>query len=70
MKSLETKVSVHNWFRSAEALAKEKGCLFSTIDTMDWEALDFYKKLGYEVELERRGFAKDTVMYGLRKDWV
>lgn len=55
--------------QSAEDLAKQNGCLFSTIDTMDWQALDFYKKLGYEVELERHGYRDDTIMYSLRKDW-
>ena len=55
--------------RAAEDLAKSHGCLFSTLETMDWEALDFYKKLGYYLELERRGYFKDSIMYSLRKDW-
>ena len=35
---------------------------------MDWEALDFYKKLGYYVEFERHGYLKESVFYFLRKD--
>jgi GNAT superfamily N-acetyltransferase len=32
--------------RSAEDLARQKKCLFVAVNTMHWEALDFYKKLG------------------------
>jgi ribosomal protein S18 acetylase RimI-like enzyme len=53
----------------AENLAKEKGCTFSTVNTMDWEALNFYKKLGYHVELERKGYCKNSIFYFLRKDF-
>jgi ribosomal protein S18 acetylase RimI-like enzyme len=51
-----------------ENLAKEKRCLFMAVNTMDWEALDFYKKLGFHVEFERHGFEKDSAFYFLRKD--
>lgn len=53
--------------QAAEKLGKEKGCLFSTVNTMDWEALDFYKKLGYWIEFERQGYAKESTFYFLRK---
>jgi GNAT superfamily N-acetyltransferase len=55
--------------QAAEKLGKERGCTFSTVNTMDWEALGFYKKLGYVVEFTRRGYAKDSVFYFLRKDF-
>ena len=54
---------------SAEKLGKEKGCLFSAVNTMDWEALGFYQKLGYQIEFERHGFLKDSVFYFLRKNF-
>lgn len=54
---------------AAEKLGKDKGCLFSTLETMDWEALDFYKAHGYVVEMERHGYNDNVVMYLLRKDW-
>lgn len=54
---------------AAEKLGKDKGCLFSTLETMDWEALDFYKAQGYVVEMERHGYNDNVVMYLLRKDW-
>lgn len=55
--------------KSAEKLGREKGCISSTVNTMDWEALDFYKKLGYHVEFERRGFVNNSILYFLRKEF-
>jgi ribosomal protein S18 acetylase RimI-like enzyme len=51
----------------AERIARENGCTFSTVNTMDWEALPFYQKLGYHVEFVREGFVKNTKMLMLRK---
>lgn len=53
---------------AAEKLGKELGCTFAAVNTMDWEALAFYKKLGYEIEFKRRGFLKNSIFYFLRKD--
>lgn len=53
---------------NTEALAKENKCKFISVNTMDFEALDFYKKLGFIVEFERQGFEKDSKMYFLRKN--
>jgi predicted acetyltransferase/GNAT superfamily N-acetyltransferase len=47
---------------------KNRGCTFANVDTMDWEALDFYQKLGFTVEFERTGFHKNSVSYALRKE--
>ncbi|KTC84496.1 GNAT family N-acetyltransferase [Legionella brunensis] len=54
---------------AAEQYGKEKGCTFATVNTMDWEALDFYKKLGFSVEFARRGFLKNSTFYFLRKEF-
>jgi ribosomal protein S18 acetylase RimI-like enzyme len=54
----------------AEKLGKDRGCTFGAVNTMDWEALGFYKKLGYEVEFERHGFEKNSVFYFLCKAFV
>jgi len=35
-----------------------------------WEALDFYKKLGFYIEFERKGFDKDSIFYFLRKNLI
>lgn len=54
--------------QSAEKLAKNNKCHFMTVNTMDWEALDFYKKLGFYVEFERKGYDKNSIFYFLRKN--
>lgn len=55
--------------QAAEKLGQKNNCLFATVNTMDWEALDFYKKLGYHVEFERKGFSKNSIFYFMRKDF-
>jgi len=54
--------------QEAEKLAVKTGCSFMAVNTFDWEALDFYKKLGFVVEFERKGFHKNSVFYFLRKN--
>lgn len=54
--------------QKAEELAKNSGCNFIAVNTFDWEALDFYKKLGYYVEFERKGFDNNSTFYFLRKN--
>lgn len=49
---------------------KENGCTFATVNTMDWEALGFYQKLGFKIEFERHGFLKNSIFYFLRKDFL
>jgi GNAT superfamily N-acetyltransferase len=56
------------FMEKSEELARENNCHFMAANTMDFEALDFYKKLGFSIEFERRGFHKDSSMYFLRKD--
>jgi ribosomal protein S18 acetylase RimI-like enzyme len=51
----------------AEKIAKERKCIFATLNTMDWEALPFYQKLGYSIEFVREGYDKASKMYMLRK---
>lgn len=52
----------------AEAIGKERGAQFVTLNTMDWEALPFYQKLGYSIEFMREGYSKDSKMFMLRKN--
>ncbi len=56
--------------QKAETLAKESKCNFIAVNTFDWEALGFYKKLGFYVEFERKGFDKNSIFYFLRKDLI
>jgi ribosomal protein S18 acetylase RimI-like enzyme len=53
---------------AAENLGRKRNCSFISLTTMDWEALDFYKNLGYDVEFVREGFEKNSKMYLLRKN--
>lgn len=53
--------------QAVEDLSRQKNCSFITVNTMHWEALDFYKKLGFYVEFERHGFDKEGIFYFLRK---
>ncbi len=52
----------------AEQLARDSACSFIAVNTFDWEARDFYKKLGFTIELERQGFDKNSVFCFLRKN--
>ncbi len=56
--------------QAAENLARDRNCKMICIRTMSWQALDFYKKLGYVVELAQGGFIYNSTMYHLRKDLV
>jgi ribosomal protein S18 acetylase RimI-like enzyme len=53
----------------AEAYAREHNCSFAYVETMSFHALEFYKKLGFKVDLCRSGYALDTSFYYLRKDY-
>ncbi len=53
--------------QKSEELAKREHCRFVTVNTMDWEALPFYKKLGYNVEFVRNGYEKNSKLYFLKK---
>lgn len=52
----------------AEKIGRERGAIFVTLNTMDWEALPFYQKLGYSIEFTREGYQKDSKMFILRKN--
>jgi ribosomal protein S18 acetylase RimI-like enzyme len=55
--------------KAAERLALEKKCVSAAVNTADWEALEFYKKLGYRVELARYGLANNSIFYFLRREF-
>lgn len=56
--------------QQAEILGRQKNCLAAAVNTMQWEALEFYKKLGYHIEFERKGLIPNSTFYMLRKDFV
>lgn len=47
---------------------REHGASFVTLNTMDWEALPFYQKLGYSTEFIREGYETNSKMFMLRKN--
>lgn len=55
---------------AALTYGKEKNCNFATVNTMDWEALGFYQRLGFKIEFQRSSFHKNSVFYFLRKEFL
>ena len=51
-----------------ESTGRRLGCMHSRLDTAEFQALDFYLKLGYVVYGELVGFPLGTTTYYLRKD--
>lgn len=43
-------------------------CPFAFVETMSFQALRFYQKMGFELELTRFGYKHNTALYYLRKD--
>lgn len=52
----------------AEKIGRMHGATFVTLNTMDWEALPFYQRLGYSIEFTREGYEKGSKMFMLRKN--
>jgi ribosomal protein S18 acetylase RimI-like enzyme len=48
--------------------AKKQGCKFVFVETMNFQAPDFYQKLGFKIEFVRHGYDKKTSLYYLKKD--
>lgn len=43
-------------------------CPFAFVETMNFQALDFYQKMGFELEFTRSGYKHGTSFHYLRKD--
>ncbi len=54
----------------AFSFAIENNCLFCTLETMDFQALDFYKKHGFSIEFAQLGYENNSTYYFLRKELV
>jgi ribosomal protein S18 acetylase RimI-like enzyme len=54
--------------QEVEKLGREKKCHFMTVNTFDFQALDFYLKIGFETEFKREGYPKNSTMHFLRKN--
>jgi GNAT superfamily N-acetyltransferase len=49
---------------------KSQGCTIAFVDTMSYQALGFYQKLGFVLEFTRTGFAHDSSLHYLKKSLV
>ncbi len=47
---------------------KSRNCTFAFVETMNFQAVGFYQKLGFNVELSRGGYDKNSSMNYLKKD--
>ncbi len=43
-------------------------CPFAFVETMSFQALEFYEKIGFQLEFTRSGYSHDTSFHYLRKD--
>ncbi len=46
----------------------ENKCSFALVETMSYQALDFYKKMGFYLEFTQKGFSYGTSLHHLRKE--
>lgn len=46
---------------------RENKCLFAFVETMSFQALDFYRKMGFELEFTRSGYKYDASFHYLRR---
>lgn len=54
----------------AEQQAKARGCVAAQVDTLSFQALDFYRKLGFEVIGEIAGFPLGHKRYFMLKQFA
>lgn len=45
-----------------------RACHFAFVETMSFQAPDFYKKMGFTIEFSRSGYDKNTTFHYLRKN--
>lgn len=47
---------------------KKQGCHFAFVETMSFQAPEFYQKMGFKIEFSRSGYAKNTCFHYLKKN--
>ena len=52
---------------AAESFGRDQNVSIFAVNTMDWEAKEFYERQGYRVEFTRTGFENDSILYYMRK---
>jgi ribosomal protein S18 acetylase RimI-like enzyme len=48
----------------------EKKCSFAFTETMSFQALEFYKKVGFQLEFTRSGYSHGTSFHYLKKEFL
>ncbi len=54
--------------KHAFEFGKSRGCTFAFVETMNFQALEFYQKLSFKIELSRNGYDKGTSFHYLKRD--
>ncbi|GGY21691.1 GNAT family N-acetyltransferase [Paludibacterium paludis] len=57
----------HALMEQALAFGASEGCRFAFVETLGHQAPGFYTRLGFEVELQRDGYAGGNCFYYLKK---
>lgn len=52
---------------AALKIGKENHCRFAAVETMSFQALDFYRKLGFKIDFSREGYDKGCTFHYLSK---
>jgi len=53
---------------NAFEFGRTRGCTFAFVETLNFQAPEFYQKLGFVVELERLGYTKGSSFFYMRKE--
>jgi ribosomal protein S18 acetylase RimI-like enzyme len=68
---VSAKLRGQNWgskiLRQLEATALERGCKYSLLDTLNFQARPFYEKYGYKVEWQQKNYPRDGCKYFMTK---
>jgi len=54
--------------KEIEASAKQRGCIKCLLDTLNFQAMPFYQKHGYEIQWVQQGYPKTGCKYFMIKD--
>lgn len=49
---------------------KNTRCAFAFVETMSFQAMEFYQKLGFQLEFTRSGFTKGLQFHYLQKNFI
>lgn len=56
--------------KHALEFGKKRGCQFAFVETMSFQALEFYCKSGFTIDFSREGYARNTAFHYLKKDLI